>query len=835
AFALNVAITDTDARVGVDAGIDGANALLLDASSRNQAATQVEGGSKGSTAVTPVIGITVASNETLAGFAANAGPATTLLGDVTVQAAHAGSATTEVAGDTSSGNTGVGISLGLTIATDLVSASTARDLMAGAAMSFSARSTADARTKAKASVAGGAQSDAPAAGSSEESEGGVNKKVGDSRDFADQRASSKGGAGKTAATDKADAGAADENGQSKKVQVAGAAAVTVADSASHAVIQDGLTVAAIGTVSLRAENNTDGQALADASAVGPNVKFDPTATGVVDFDNETLKVGKASGLKTGDAVAYRSNGGTGIEGLSDGGRYYVRLVGEDKVALYDTQAHAKADASDTTGRVNLLDSPAAAGTTHSLDSGPDGTGVGIAVAVNVGLVDNQATLGNGILSSGGLLVEATMADVDGDRTHSFLAQATSGASAGDTGVAGALAVNVGLSDARASVADSADLTLTGELRLRAENRAENSARASSLAESHSGVGVGASIAVNVGETDTRALLGDGVTASGVVNLALEAESANQMLTTGAGGAKGDTAVTPVIVVAVGDNDTDAAIGLGAALSVSDSIHVLASHEGASQTEAEGDTKSGDTGVGISLAVNVQTDSAVSSTARDLAAGGSVSFTAKTATASRAKAKASVAGAADQDANDNPAQGGQSKNVDQKVQGQTGAANQRSTSAGGKGSANTSQASAETAEGSGGGQGTKVSVAGAVAINVANSTSDASIGSGIQITAGASSADGVLSLLAENNTDAQAWADGSATVAGGGTSVGAAVAVNVAVVSNRANLDAGASVTADGYSARAVAQTRDTAIEPESTPVVDVAKNSIFVGAKSGLS
>ncbi|MBW6494216.1 MAG: LEPR-XLL domain-containing protein, partial [Burkholderiaceae bacterium] len=841
-FALNVAITDTDAVLGNGAdlvGGSGANDVTIESMSKNIAKTVVEGGAKGDLAVTPLIGITVANNDTNA-VLGTLGSVTQLDGDLTVTARHGGAADTQVRGDTSSGDTGVGISLGLTIATDLVSATTARSVNADGAAAFNARSTANNRTKARASVAGGAESDKPAEGSQEETDGGVNTKVNESALFADDRAKAvasdngKDATNKTPAPgDKASAEATGEDGNSQKIQVAGAAAVTVSSSTSRASIQDGTSIGAglggTGVVTVHSENNSDSAAIADASTVGATIKFDPTAAGIVDYSANTIDLGDKVSLTTGDRVVYKNGGGASISGLTNDAPYFVR-VEDGKVSLYDTKAHA--EAGGATGLQDLIDgAPAATGAEHSFDYGSEVTGIGIAVAVNVASVTNEALVGDSTtITADGLVVEALMAEVLTDKTHTFSAEAISGASAADTGVAGGLAVNVGLSHATAAVGTSAALNVGGNVTITAENFAVNKATASGKAEGTTGVGVGASIAVNVGETDTAAGLDNGVTLSGVNNLAISATSKNAMETVGTGGAKGATAVTPVIVVAVSNNETGAVIGTGGTASVAGDVILSAQHEGSNLAEAIGDTKSGDTGVGISLALVIATDSVLATTGRDLSAGGNVAFNAKTVSSNKSRAKASVAGGGDEDKNTSDNNG---KTVDDKIADQHSAVDDRSQDAGGKQVTDTSDASAETSQGSGG-NGTKVSVAGAVAVTVSNSTTDSSIPAGRIITAGAGAGTGAVALYSANATDSGAVADGSATVTGDGTSVGAAVAVNVANVTNLANVEAGAQVHGDGFSAEAVMAEREIKIKPLLEQVVNVDDDTIFIGFGSEL-
>src|SRR5207244_3051901 len=75
--------------------------------------------------------------------------------------------------------------------------------------------------------------------------------------------------------------------------------------------------------------------------------------------------------------------------------------------------------------------------------GDGGTAVGVAVAINVATMTNRAVVGNNVTATGdGFSATAAMKNVGGDTTNRFGAKATSGASGGDTGVAGSFALNV---------------------------------------------------------------------------------------------------------------------------------------------------------------------------------------------------------------------------------------------------------------------------------------------------------------------------------------------------------------------------------------------------------
>ena len=71
------------------------------------------------------------------------------------------------------------------------------------------------------------------------------------------------------------------------------------------------------------------------------------------------------------------------------------------------------------------------------------TAVGVAIAINVATMRNTANINEGAdVTADGVTAKALMKDVSGDTTSTFEAKATSGASGGDTGVAGSFALNI---------------------------------------------------------------------------------------------------------------------------------------------------------------------------------------------------------------------------------------------------------------------------------------------------------------------------------------------------------------------------------------------------------
>jgi hypothetical protein len=143
---------------------------------------------------------------------------------------------------------------------------------------------------------------------------------------------------------------------------------------------------------------------------------------------------------------------------------------------------------------------------------------------------------------------------------------------------------------------------TGDVSLEALNHADNTAKARAIQTGDAETGVGASILLDYAETTTRAYVGNDVALSGVHDLKLDANSKNDLESAAVGGSAGSTAVTPVLAISYADNDTSAKLGtLSGDMKLSGALTASAAHEGGIDNSAEGDTKSEETGVGISLA------------------------------------------------------------------------------------------------------------------------------------------------------------------------------------------------------------------------------------------
>ena len=740
------------------------------------------------------LAITVAENVTEASV--GTGGKLDITGAFKAEADHHGKSETVAKAAATGGSTAIGVGLALGFVNDSALATTTRDITADGAVTFSAKGDGSSKSEAIASSAG-------ADTAKEEAKG--NTSADDQSKSATGLANKQGGGGKSttksASTSDGDAGTSGDGA----VSVGAALALNVASSEAEASIGSGRTIVAgegagTGALTLHAENNMDASAIADGSAANGGVKepvtLNPTASNVNTASTaESINLGSGHGLSTGDKITYSKGGGsnTVIGGLTEGNDYFVRVSGNN-VTFYDTKAHAQAGGTTTTGRVNLTGVGTGTGHTFTPDnSAPSGTAVGVAVALNIAFMENTATVGAGTtITADGFTAKALMKDVGGDKTSTFAAKATSGSSGGDTGVAGSFALNYSEASSEAILPATVIVNAgTGDVTLSAENATSATVEAKASAEAGK-TGVGVSVGLNIAaNNDTIAKIQNGATVNGGANVSLSAEGSHVVNTSATGGGKstGDTGVGGALAITVADNVTEASLGTGTKLDITGDFSAEAVHHGKSETVAKAAAAGSSTAVGVALALGFVDDSALATTTRDITANGAVSFSAKGDGSSKSEAIASSEGA---DKSKEEAKG--NKTADDQSKSATGLANKQ----GGGGKSTTKSASTD---GSGGDS--SVSVGAALALNVASSDAEASIGAGRTIVAGDGSGTGALTLHAENNMDASAIADGSASGGKGATSVGIGVALNIAFMENTATIGAGSTVTADGFKAEAV--------------------------------
>ncbi|MFZ2267304.1 MAG: leukotoxin LktA family filamentous adhesin [Azonexus sp.] len=511
-----------------------------------------------------------------------------------------------------------------------------------------------------------------------------------------------------------------------------------------------------------------------------------------------VSVAAAVGINTGVATT-TAKVGKGRRITSSNGALQVSSTNE-------TDASAKADGSQ-------------------VDSGNTDVGIGAAVALNVGVSTNVAQISdNALINTRGVTVSAVNS---AGQKSDYAAEATSGAGAGNVGVAGSLAANVVVNTTVALLEGDTDSSGTGasvnagsgDVLVEAANATNSTVKTGANVtgtDAAAKVGIGASIGMDIAINTTVAEVADQAVLSGGKDLQLNATAAHTTSSEATGGASGaQVAVTPVVAVALAVNTTSARLGESTTgLGLSGAYSSKAEQSSTTTSKASGQTQGDKVAVGASISLTIATDTVTADVERNITAADGVSVAAKstaksssTATASAtggAKAKSDgSAGSTDTSTPDAPG-----KSVDEQVttQGDAAkAAGQKNADTAPKTSATGGDAGsklndkpqptpkAETSEGG-------VTVAAAAGINIGVATTTAKVGKGRRIT----SSSGALQVSSSNETDTSAKADGS-QVDGGNTKVGvgAAVALNVGVSTNQAVLGDNAVVRTHGLTVSAV--------------------------------
>ncbi|MBI3347591.1 MAG: hypothetical protein HY020_10320, partial [Burkholderiales bacterium] len=595
---------------------------------------------------------------------------------------------------------------------------------------------------------------------------------------------------------------------SKDAAVGAAVAVNVELDHSRASVNRNLT----GTtgVAITAASESDTTAQAKASAVGGKEDDSKSSSDDHGVDDQNAAARSSGDSAAAAGGARNSSSSTATPSAQSAGGGTVSVAAAVAVNIADATASATVSGASiaSSGAVTVAstaDSDAKAsadGSTRAKDaSNPNDTGVGVGVAVNVAHSTNEARVLTGsTINSQGLNITAGMASASGDgATHTTAAEARSGAGGAKTGVAGALAVNVAVDRTTAELAAGASANAgAGASSVTARSTHDDSAKAmptdSGVQADAKDTGVGASVAVNVVDHIARAEVVNtaGLSSAGAMTIASALQ--NTLTTQAEGGAKGGTAVAPVVAVTVANQDSIARLGTGGLLTATGDLAVTADLRSTNNTTAKGKAEgSKDAAVGASVAVNVELDHANAELARSVTSTGAVSVAGTSQVSTTAKAEASAVGGEQDDSN--------SSSDDDGVNQKTAAGRGLGNSAAGAGGARNSSSSAATpsagvasTDSTSGDSGSSetVSVAAAVGVNITDVTSRARISAGTISTPTKS-----VAVQSSANTDVQAIADGSATTSDGGTGVGAAVAVNYAAMTNEALVDSGVVITADG--------------------------------------
>lgn len=437
-------------------------------------------------------------------------------------------------------------------------------------------------------------------------------------------------------------------------------------------------------------------------------------------------------------------------------------------------------------------------------------GVGVAVAVNLSDVSNRAYIGGkAILNVGTTTVQALTPTTNPAlpapvfpiipnpfvvvSANNFLATATSGAGAGSkVGVAGSFALNKLNNTSQAlllagSVIDAGN----GALTLSTTNKTNSVNRAISAQSGATTLGIGASFSLDLEENKTEALVQDNVTLTKAGTLTLKAVADNANLNNAEAGAGGSISVSPTVALTIVNNSTAATIGNAgtSGLLTVGAVDASATQTGISRTNADGTVKASKVALGAALALSFVNDTVTSTTLRNITSTkGGVSFSALSYASSSASGTASAAGSDEsKDSNDTS-----EKQVGDQLAKSDTSSKKADNQAAIKGQVKTSQGN--------------VSVAAGIALNVVNSTANASLADGLTINSA-----GLFTLAASNETDATANSNGSAVGSGGASTpkigVGVAVALNIVKSNNQATIGV-ANVTATGISLGAKMSAKD---------------------------
>lgn len=734
----NIGVNTTVADIGDQAVITGGKNLGLNATAYHTYTTDVTGGASGTkVAVTPLAAVTVAVNTTTAHLGESATDIG-ISGAYSSTAQQTSGATTTATGQTSGSNVAVGASIGLTVATDTVTAAIDRNVSATEGVEVNAKSTAKSSTTATASVAGGekAKDDgtAPAADGGSGSGQSVDQKVtaqGDAAKASGKKTATKApattpAAGSTA-SDKLDTTTpppkTEDTTESGGVAVAAAVGINTGVATTTATVGKNLKISSTnGALKVTSVNETDASAKAEGSqvdngntnvgvgaAVALNVGISTNVAAVgenaeINTKGLTISAVNATGEKSDYAAEAKSGAGASNVGVA--GSLAANIVVNTTVAALEGDS---TDDTDTKGAIvnahggDIL-IEAANATTSAVKSGADvkGTdssaavGVGASIGMNIGVNTVVAEAGNGSEITNGKDF-----GLNAKADHTFTTDVTGGAAGAKVAVTPLAAVTVAVNTTTARLGESpVETNLSGKYSSTAEHN-------SSVTTTATGQTAGSNVAVGV-------------------SIGLSA------------------AVDTVTADVERDINATNGVEVNAKSTAKSSTSATASVSGGDKAKDDGSAPAADGGSGSGQTVD---DKVAGQQDKATAAG-------KT-TAAKAPATTPAAG------------GTASSKLDTNKQ---------------------TPPKGETSEGG-------VSVAAAVGVNVGVATTSARIGEGKKITSSA----GALKVTSANQTDTSAKADGSQVDSAKSTAVGvgAAVALNVGVATTTAVVADDANVSTKG--------------------------------------
>ncbi|MCP3891893.1 MAG: DUF4347 domain-containing protein, partial [Desulfobulbaceae bacterium] len=326
-------------------------------------------------------------------------------------------------------------------------------------------------------------------------------------------------------------------------EVDAAVATSTIDSTAFVHVGDTATLSVTGALSMKATNTRNVTTIADGSAGGAGGSV---AVAVITGDTKVFIDGNASILEAAsvnlmanklDNIKTEAKAATGGASksttsttatekqlsdykaeTSEGPITFAAAVAISDINDSNTLAYLDSDQSITTAgqlSISSFDNTDESSLADGSSVGAASVGIGAAVAINLADVNNEAYVdGLGPISAGSLVVQTSLAPEgsDDDIAQDFTAEAISGASATMSAIAGSLALNIMDAKSLALIKTGSDVTITddGDARLSAENNTVSSAIAKPVGEGAVAgtVGVGASVALNIANTETIAELED---------------------------------------------------------------------------------------------------------------------------------------------------------------------------------------------------------------------------------------------------------------------------------------------------------------------------------------
>ncbi|WP_170314740.1 leukotoxin LktA family filamentous adhesin [Aquibium carbonis] len=555
--AINIVANRSMAIIESGAVLDGTGSAELSASGGHSVTTEAESGSAGGVAVTPVLGLSMVSNTTMAMI--GTGSVFVTSGGVSLAASQESTVSTSATAAAAGGTAAIGASLALALVDDVVSVTTLRSIDAGGDVSLSASGISTGTLVAKASASGAAAADDEG-----EAEDGstVDDNVDQQLEFGGGRQKT-GGVGNSAQQDSTTSGVNDKDGRSAKseegkVSVAAAVAVNVTNATVTAGIS-GVNITASGNLTIASAASVSGDLSADGSAADSQVGIGvAVAVNAVNKTNAAL-LGTGTHSANGVSVsAVQASDASGVvadvyvvKASSGAGGSKVGIAGALALNLIDASASARIDGTAVvnagSGASEIKAEQDVSATAEALPSG-DGTsggkvGIGASVALNLITATTLAELADGASfeDGEGLAVSATT----GLATITNAAAGSSGGIAIDAVVA--LAMLDTTTTARIGSGTGLDMA-TGAVTVTATSTGAQAASADGAVKAGN-VGVGAAAAVIIGGGDqdgalkntsvTSATLARNVSAGSVEIAAVSERTYVAEATATAGGGKSD--------------------------------------------------------------------------------------------------------------------------------------------------------------------------------------------------------------------------------------------------------------------------------------------------------